>query len=221
MATGDQSDILARLQSAIPRGWFGDSPSVLTALLSGIAAIFANVYSVFAYAKLQMRIATATDGWLDLIANDFFGTSLTRKQNESDAQFRARIVVNLFRERATRHAVRKVLLDLTGREPIIFQPRRPKDTGGYSVGGVGYGVAGGYGSLLLPYQMFVTAYRPSGSGIPNIAGYGVSTGGYRQPSQAEYATYSSMQIAVSDSDIYAAIESVKPAGTIIWTRISN
>jgi hypothetical protein len=220
MATGDQQDMLGRLQALIPRGWFGDAQPVLTALLKGFAAIFANVYTVLAYARLQLRIATATDGWLDVVSADFFGTTLPRKTGESDTAFRNRITINLFRERATRKAVVQVLTTLTGRAPLIVEPRRPADTGGYGIA-CGYGVAGAYGSLLLSYQAFVTAYRPIGTGIPFVAGYGSSPSGYSIGSRGEYASLGMVQQAVSDADIYAAIASVIPAGTIAWTRITS
>jgi hypothetical protein len=83
------------------------------------------------YAKAQLRIATASDGFLDVISADFFGTTLPRKTNESDAAFRNRIIINLFRERATRKAVTQVLTTLTGRAPLIVEPSRPADTGAY------------------------------------------------------------------------------------------
>jgi hypothetical protein len=156
-----------------------------------------------------------------MIAADFFGAALLRQSNQSDASFRNRIIINLFRERATRNGLVKVLTDLTGRAPAIFEPQRPLDTGSYGGPLIGYGVAGGYGSMLLPFQAFVTAYRPTGTGIPNVAGYGISTGGYSQGSQAELASMSMIQGAVTDADIYAAIDSVKPVGTTLWTRISN
>ena len=218
--TGDQNDMLERLKALLPRGWFGDSPTILTALLSGFAAIFANVYSVLAYAKQQLRIATATDGFLDVISADFFGTTLPRKSGESDSAFRNRITVNLFRERATRNAIVTVLKALTGRSPLIVEPRRPSDTGGYGIA-CGYGVAGAYGSLVHTYQAFITAYRPIGTGIPYVAGYGASPGGYATPSRAEYANIGSMTTGVTDAAIYAAIASVLPAATIAWVSIAN
>jgi hypothetical protein len=220
MATGDQQDMLGRMQALMPRGWFGDSPTILTALLGGFAAIFANVYSVLMYANAQLRIATASDGFLDVISADFFGTTLPRKTNESDAAFRNRIIINLFRERATRKAVTQVLTTLTGRAPLIIEPSRPADTGGYGVA-CGYGLAGAYGSLVHPYQAFVTAYRPLGTGIPYVAGYGSSPSGYSSASRGEYASLSMVQASVSDSDIYAAIANVIPAGAIAWVRISS
>jgi hypothetical protein len=151
MATGDSNDMLGRLKALMPRGWFGDSPAILTALLSGFAAIFESLYSVLAYARLQLRIATASDGWLDLISADFFGAGLPRKTNESDTAFRNRIIVNLFRERATRKAIIQVLTMLTGRAPLIIEPASPADTGGYGIPTSGYGVAGAYGSLVHQY----------------------------------------------------------------------
>jgi hypothetical protein len=221
MATGDLNDFRARIKSTLPR-WFADASPILDALLSGLAAAWAFVYSLYLYAQLQTRIKTATDGWLDLIAGDFFGTRIRRKENQSDASFRAIIIANLFRERATRAALIQVLTDLTGRAPIVVEPQRPSDTGAYGVPTSGYGVAGYYGSQLLPSQAFLIAFRPASSGIPNIAGYGNAPAAYGVPSQGGmYASMSLIQGQVTDADIYAAIDSVKPVGTVIWTTIRS
>lgn len=220
MSTGDQQDQFQRIKSLITK-WFSDDTPVLDALLRGFAYAKSFVYGLIVYAALQTRIKTATDGWLDMIAADFFGSSLLRKSGQSDASFKNRIIINLFRERATRNGLVRVLTDLTGRAPVVFEPQRPLDTGSYGGPLIGYGVAGGYGSMMLPFQAFVTAYRPTSTGIPNVAGYGVSTGGYSRASQAEIASMNMIQGAVTDDDIYAAIDSVKPVGTTIWTRIAN
>ena len=222
MATGDQQDVYNRLRGFLPP-WFGDEDDspIITGILNGLAYAAAYVYSLISYTRLQTRIKTATDGWLDMIAADFFGDALLRAANQSDESFRARILINIFRERATRAGLIRVLQDLTGRTPIVVEPTRPMDTGSYGGPLIGYGVAGAYGSLLLPFQAFVTAFRPTGSGIPLIAGYGISTGGYSQPSRASYASMSMIQGSVTDADIYAAIDSVKPVATIVWARISS
>jgi hypothetical protein len=217
--TGDTQDTFGRIKALLPR-WFSDSTPVLDSLLRGYAYCASLVFALITYAALQTRIKTATDGWLDMIAADFFGSSLMRKSNQSDTSFRGRIVVNLFRERATRNAVIKVLTDLTGRAPIVIEPMRPLDTGGYGFG-CGYGMAGSYGSMLLPYQAFVTAFRPVSTGIPLVAGYGASSGGYGTPSSAEYASSNMAIDAISDADIYAAVDSVKPVGTMLWTQVSS
>lgn len=221
MATGDLNDFRSRIKATLPR-WFADSNPILDALLSGLAAAWAFVYTLYLYAQLQTRIKTATDGWLDLIAGDFFGTRIARKANQTDASFRAVIIANLFRERGTRAAVIQVLIDLTGRKPIVIEPQQPGDCGAYGGPTSGYGVAGYYGSQLLPSQAFVIAYRPAGSGIPNIAGYGNSPAGYGVPSQGGmYASMSLIQGQVTDADIYAAIDSVKPVATALWTTIKS
>lgn len=229
MATGDQNDVFLRLKSTLPR-WFGDSTPILDALLQGLAWAGAFVHSLYVYAKLQTRIKTATDGWLDMISADFFGTTLPRQANQSDASFRARIIINLFRERATRGGILKVLEDLTGRTPAVFEPMRPADTGGYGESqSLAYGLAGGYGSMLLPFQAFVTAFRPTGSGIPLVGGYGLADygatsggpGGYGVASEIEYASLEMIQGAVTDADLYNAVDSVKPAGVTLWVRINS
>jgi hypothetical protein len=216
--------VFSRLKAALPQRWFGstsDSMPVVDSVLAAATTALSFIYSLYAYAKLQTRIKTATDGYLDLIAADFFGTSIQRKANQTDASFRATIIANMFRERATRNAIVKVLQDLTGRTPKIIEPKRPADTGAYGGPLIGYGLAGAYGSLQMPYQAFVIAYRPLGTGIPSVAGYGVSTGAYSTASQAEWASLSMIQGAVTDADIYAAIDSVRPAATIVWTNISS
>jgi hypothetical protein len=220
-STGTQTDIVNRLQALMPHGWFPNGLSdIRDALLTGIANMLAFVYSLLAYVRLQTRVATATDGFLDMIAADFFGNGLLRQRNQLDASYRARIQAALFLERGTRNAVIRVLTQLTGRAPIVFEPQRPADTGSYGGPALGYGVAGGYGSLAYPYQAFVTAFRPKGFGIPSVAGYGIPTGAYNTPSQAEYAS-AAMTSGVLDADIYAAIDSVKVAGTLLWARIAS
>lgn len=223
---GDAGDILGRLKAKLPSRWFGsvaDSKALLDGVLGGIAALLAFVYTLYSYARLQTRILTATDGWLDIIAADYFGpTGLPRKTGQSDASYRLVILANLFREKATRGAVVSILTRLTGRAPTIIEPTRPSDTGAYGAPNIGYGLAGAYGSLSIPYQAFVIAYRPvSTVGIANVAGYGISTGGYGLASRAEYASMDMVTGGVTDSDIFAAIDAVKPAGTLVWTRISN
>lgn len=223
MTTGDQADFVSRIKRLLPR-WFGqgtaDTP-ILDGLLQGYAWSLASFYALYLYAKLQTRILTASDGWLDMISADFFGSSLLRTANQTDDSFRSRIIANMFRERATRKSIVLVLEQLTGRTPIIFEFLRPADTGGYSVGGVGYGVSGGYGSFAMPYQAFVNAFRPMNSGIPNVNGYGQPAGGYGVPSQASYVDLSQIIGNVTDADIYAAIDSVRPAGVTLWVMISS
>jgi hypothetical protein len=223
--TGDQDDMLARLKSVLPSSWFADQSPVLDALLAGLASAWQRLYTLLDEVKAQTRIVTASGVWLDIIADDFFGQRLRRRISQADDALRRRIQQELLRERGTRGAVVSVLQDLTGRMPFVFEPARTTDTGGYGSragggGGLGYGMAGGWGSLSLPMQCFVTAFRPHGAGIAAVAGWGMSAGGYGMGA-VEYASLAMVQGQVTDADIYGAVESVLPVTAIAWTQISN
>ncbi len=218
MATGDQNDMAARIKAVLPP-WFSSPSPILDALLAGIGAIWAFVYSLLSYVTLQTRIATATDIFLDLIALDFFGASLPRIAGESDTAYRARIDQEILSPRATRAALSEALVELTGRAPVIFEPMRPADTGSYNDGGAGYAVGGGWGDLSLPFQCFVTAYLPVQNGIANVAGW--NGGGGYGTGPIEYADLATMSFGVTDAEIDATIAAIMPAASIAWTRISN
>jgi hypothetical protein len=228
--TGDQADFLGRLRAVLPRRWFPDTTPVLDALLNGWASAWAGLYLLLQFMRAQARIATASGVWLDFIATDYFGRTIYRFVAETDTQFSARIRRELLRPRATRAALISALTDLTGRVPLVFEPRRATDTGGYgSLGmtmgtGLGYGVAGGYGSLLLPFQVFVRAYRLSGGGVANVGGYYAGTGwagGGYGVGALEYVSADMIAGQVTDAAIYDATARTMPAATIAWTNISS
>ncbi|MGH6821950.1 MAG: hypothetical protein ACREC4_00410 [Methylocella sp.] len=169
---GDQDDILRRLKNVLPP-WFGDEIPLIDALLSAPANVLAQVYQQILYARLQTRIATATETWLDAIARDFFGFGLQRRAAEQDAPYRQRIKLEIFRQRITRSALSRAIHDLTGIPPKIFEPARIADTG--ALGSLtpptfAFNKAGAWGSLNYPDQFFITCFRPPGVGIPNSAG---------------------------------------------------
>lgn len=212
--TGDAQDMAARLRAVLPSGWFSDTAPILNAVLLGLGTAWSAIYDLVAFVRLQTRIATSVGNFLDAAAADFFGFSLVRRNQETDVHFLVRIRQEMLRQRATRAALSEALTDLTGRTPVIFEPARTADTGGYAVGGVGYGVAGGWGNLQLPYQVFVTAFRPAGAGIAAFAGYG--TGGYLY-----YGSQAMIAAPVPDAAIYAEIAALVPAATIAWSRIAD
>ena len=221
---GDAADMLARLLTLLPLHWFPDTAPILSALLAGLADGWAWLYTMLSYSKLQTRIASATDTFLDLISEDFFAGALPRRFGETDASFRTRIQQQMLQPRATRSALIYAVSSLTGRTPTVFEPARPDDTGGWSKG-LGYGTAGGWGSLMLPFQVFVTAYRPLGTGVPNVAGWGQLPAGPAAGGWAtgaiEYASVSMVQSQVTDADIDNAIAKTVPVAVTAWTRISN
>jgi hypothetical protein len=221
MALGDANDCANRIRALLPVRWFADSNPIRDAVIAGAAYALSLVYALLQYTQLQTRIGTATDGFLDLISFDFFGSSLPRRSGEMDAPFRQRILANLLRERATRKGITDALVTLTGRAPIIFEPWRIADTGAYNTPQTGYNTSGKYGSLVLNNQIFVTAFRPSGSGLPRIAGYNAARGAYTAASYAKYSSLSEVVGFVTDADIFAAVDAAKAAGIIAWTQLSN
>ncbi len=226
MATGDQADIVSRLRAVLPARWFPDtapgvasSTPILDAVLAGIGCVWAQVYALLGYARLQARIATATDVFLDMIGVDFFGTTMTRQANESDAHYWARLQAAMLQPQGTRPALVQALVTLTGRTPVVFEPARAPDTGAWGMA-CGWGQAGGWGSLAMPFQCLVTAFRPLGGGVSVVAGWGVPAGGWGAGA-IEYASASMESETVSDAEIAATIAGVMPVATIAWMRISN
>ena len=222
---GDETDMQTRLLAALPNGWFADEAPLLASLLGGLASVWAWLYSLLTYARQQTRIATATDGWLDLIARDYGGPSWARQNGETDVAFRSRITRNLQRLRATRAALTAGLLALTGRVPSVFEPAYPPDTGGLASIGLGWNTVGGWGSLMLPYQCFVIAYRPAGGGIANTGGWGGGAGnlalGGWNTGALQYGDTSLIKGEVTDAQILSTIADSMPAAAIAWTALSN
>ena len=211
---GDIPDIASRIRATLPARWFPDTSPVLDVLLSGLATAWSAMSALLSHVQTQTRLATATGTTLDTFGQDFFGTRLLRRASEPDGIYRERIAAALQREHATRSALQSALQSLTGRNPRVFEPAYPADTGAYAGPALYYGVAGAWGNLSLPFQVFVTAHRPPPPGISTIAGYG--TGG-----PLARASLADTGAAVTDADIYAAITSVMPTAAIAWTRITN
>jgi hypothetical protein len=218
--TGDLTDMRGRLKSVLPARWFGDTTPILDALLCGLAAAWSGLYGLLAFAAAQTRIATAGAPFLDIASADYFGAALPRRAGESDGAFSLRLRANLTAPRATRAALIAALTSLTGRPPAIFEPLNAGDTGGYGAGTLGYGVAGGYGCRNLPFQFFVTGFRPDATPASNAGGYVVGPGGYNTAPMV-YADLADIPGAVTDADIYAAAAAVLPTACTAWMTLSN
>ena len=212
--TGDVQDFVRRMRAVMPKGWFSDTAAVLDGVLGAVGAAWQSIYALILTVIELARISTATGLFLDLISTDFFASDLPRVVGESDVSFRLRIQQELLRTRATRAALDLALYQMTGLHPSIVEPARPQDTGAYNVGGAGYGVAGAWGDLLLSNTCFVTAYRPVGRGIANLAGYG--TGG-----PVVYGDLDMVATEVTDASIFACAARVLPLGCTAWLRIAG
>ncbi|MDR3520439.1 MAG: hypothetical protein P4L54_02370 [Acidocella sp.] len=218
--TGDINDMLARLKSVLPVRWFADTTPILDAVLTGFAWGWSGLYALLNFVKLQTRLASATGIFLDIAAIDYFGLALPRHAGEGDGAFSTRLRANLVAPRATRAGLVLALENETGRTPVIFEPLNAADTGGYNSYTLGYGTVGGYGSANLPFQFFVSAFRPNASPISNAGGYNGGPGGYGILPMF-YANISDIPGVVTDADIYAAAAAVLPVATTAWINISN
>ncbi|MBV9984494.1 hypothetical protein [Bradyrhizobium sp.] len=144
---------------------------VLDAILTGIATTLSNIYALAIYLRAQTRIGSATDGFLDLIAFEFFGTFLKRYPDDTDVSFRTRILQFLLMPRLTRAGISAMLTALTGRTPGILAQWNPQDCGGWDFGIMGWDRAGCWGAIQ-PNQLTIVAYRPTGVfGIAPQAGW--------------------------------------------------
>lgn len=221
MATGDTNDILTRLRSNVPP-WFpsqGTAP-VVDAILTGIAATFANIYSLLIYARAQARIPTATGAWLDMIAWDFFGGRFLRFVGESDADFSARIMVELIRPRLTRSAIQAALEALTGFPVRIIEAWYPTDTGVIDRLFLDVDVAGApnrIGDAGLHCQFFIECVLPLNQPLGANAMPAIDVNLYIDtPPTGFIMDFSALQ--TGQSNIYSFINALRAAGITAWVR---
>jgi len=226
MSTGDQDDMLARQRAVIPSSWFPSSAPVLDGVLTGFSLAAAHVYGLITFSRAQTRLSTATDGFLDILAYDFFGLRYQRALSEDDDTWRVRIRGEILRPRNTRDAIIQAIETLTSKRPRFFEPFRPLDTGGYAPAtatkgyGMAWNVAGRWGSRNFPGQAFITAYRPSGQGVPLVSGYNEAAGGYGQ-GRLTYVGTRQITGPISDAQIYQAAADTKSGGTLMWMDIES
>lgn len=222
--TGDVEDIVRRLRSVIPKGWFGEQSPNLSAILRSFATPWVWLFSLLAFVQAQSRVSSASDMWLDLIAQDYLGANCRRKPHESDTLYRVRLRNLLLPHAATRSALAGGVERLTGAAPAIFEPSNCGDTGSYgslaaTSPGLAYGVQGGWGSLTLPNQFFINVGPPAINDASAFAGYGTGAGGYGTGHSA-YLDLSLVPGRITDQDIQTTICRFLPIGAVAWLRIT-
>ena len=218
--TGDQEDILARLRRLLPP-WFGllGAFPVVMALLTAVASPFVRIYDLWAFAKLQTRIATSTGGWLELSAADYVD-HFPRFPGEGDAGYSRRIRLEVLRPRNTRHAIDRAVFDLTGNHPAIYEAWRPGDCGGYGIpSSLAYGLAGRYGSRGAPFEVIISMPPLQNYGIPNRPGYGVTLIGYADPAWGYADDNDLVGSGPRFSDVLAALNRVRMASITYYVRL--
>lgn len=203
MATGDQTDFVARLRQLLPDGWFPASPAgdeaekapVLVGVLSGCANMLAWLWLQLADLNDQTRLQTTSGTDLEMKSDDYFGLNgFPRLSSETDAAYRARIIAELVAEKNTRAAIIAAVEAVTGTTPAVIEQTNATDCKGFGSsatpsagGGYGYGSGLHYGHLSGG-QFFITVPRGS---------------------------------VTDDSIILNAINSTKAAGVVAWVRITD
>lgn len=219
MAVGDHDDILNRLLSQTPESWFGADHPVLNVVLEGYVNTAKFHYNdQYLYSKLQTRIKTATDIYLDGISKDFLGDLLPRRDGEKDDLYRKRILATILQMKATRPAMENALFLLTGYKPVIFEPRR--DGTFYNVNC--YCNHSLYGSSSMPYQCFIDVYVGAFQGMSGYGAYNIPIMSYSTVAPVQQNWYGSDSLEkteITDADIYQIINLTKCEGTICYTRI--
>lgn len=221
MTTGDAQDMQARIRRLLPSRWFADSSPVLDAVLSGGASMLSFLYAGVAYVSRQTRLLTATESGLDAFAFDYLGSRIARRAGESDDLFRIRVKREILRHKVTRQSLSDNLFELTGHRPRIFEPALTTDTSGWNRAPLAFNNGTGrWGSRRLPYQAFVTAYRPPADGPPGVSGFNDSPGGWGA-GRFELQSRASIQGGVTDEVIREAVVSTIACGTVVWLNIKS
>ncbi|MDR3538816.1 MAG: hypothetical protein P4L71_20135 [Acetobacteraceae bacterium] len=195
--TGSQADFVNRMLSVLPGTWFPDSSPVLVGVLSGIANIWASLYALLQWVIAQARISTATGVTLDMVAVDFFGSTLTRG-GMTDTAFRSAILAGILRQGGIRAGMIAQLTSLTGTAPVIIESERPADTGVLGGSNVGIGYAGGG-----------TGYSTS------QATAGVGYWGTRDPEQVFIRVTPG---SATSAEVFSTIKTMQAAGSVVWVN---
>lgn len=233
-STGSSADIVERVKVLLPKRWFAWAAPYRDAIIGGLADVATTLYALIAYARLQVRVATATGIWLDIIAYDFLGRYLYRA-GLADDDFQALIQATVLQERVTRPGMVSAITKLVGIPPQLIEPWSPNDCGGYGMQNVGYGRAGAWGSIALPNQVFIKISRNAlaPSGVPWVDGYGGWAAGYATPATSpstltsttfgasQYIGSGIAELGITDDVIERIIGATRPTATIAWIKFAD
>jgi len=214
MATGDVQNFIDRLKIVLPP-WFGESIPLLNAFLTGFATMDAFIYSIMTYIELQMRLQTATDDNLDIIACDYFGNLLFRAPTMTDAAFMNYIQATLLEEMATRKGMIHAITVLTEIPPIIWEPWDAGGNAAYNIPVWGYNTGGSYGSNI-PYNFWINVFV-IGNIMNNYGVFDFPTWGYNQSGpiiNGAYGNSSLYNYTLTYDEILALINRIKVGGTV-------
>lgn len=202
-----------RIFGRLPAGWFPSDGPVISSIVGQVAEGASLNNDQLFYAQNQTRVSTASDMFLELIAQDYFGAfNFPRRSGETDDSYRSRILGNLLIARGTRGAMIEVLTNLTGNVPDIFEPIR--DACAWDQFGWDYPKTK-LGDYNDPYTCWITIQPPPGPGIP--LAYGYDSGSYDV--NFAYGDINLLASVVADNEIYRAVIATAPAGVRVLVYI--
>lgn len=219
---GTVADFVARLRNRFPVGWAGSATKapIFAALILGMATAHANFYALAQFAGQMIYVQSASGGWLDTWAYDFFGPYLLRNFGESGTSFLSRIKSLLFASTCTRDAVTGIVTKLTGVDPTLVEPWRGPDTFALGVDTFALGVAGEgrLGSTDMPFQAFL--FIPSVAS--NVGGMALDVNGMALDvsSSGNYLNDNASGLT-SQKDVMNAVNLVRPIGVTVWADFTN
>ena len=160
----NQTTLAQRLTSLLPQSWFSSAAlttnagvnnnGIVGSIMQGVGAVLALIYNQLQYAKLQSRLATASDVQVDLASIDFFAYGWPRYYGETDRAFATRIIQRLLWPQPTLIGIADAVNSwLYG---LQFLPKMPP------LGADTYGATDTSGSLDAPYANRV---QPPGIGL--------------------------------------------------------
>lgn len=214
---GDFNYFFNRIYGRLPTGWFPDDPTqapVISSIVAMIAYSASYIFARISYAENQARISTASGLFLDVIANEMLGPyNFPRRSNETDGNYRTRILTEILRTRGTRAAMVSALHDLTGYNPSIFQP--VKDAQGWDNDFFDSPTML-YGSYDQPYTAYIDVKLPPGTGITFDKSFDT---GFWDDGLLAYGDNSQLQSVVGEQEVFNTIAATAPAGTTILVSI--
>lgn len=210
MSTGDRDDIEKRIKEYFPP-WFNSEIPLVNLAIKAAAQVYSFIYSFYTFAKKQIRIRTSTGEFIDLAAEDFLGDNFKRRKDESDDDYKNRLLANIFPYPPTRAGMIRALENLTGRTPIIYESELD---GGYYNVNLFYNIST-YG-FDQPYVAYIIAYRPKTKFTGGV--YALNRNTFLNRTAFAYQE-ADFNISVTDQDIYDLINRVKCYGTRIYCCI--
>jgi hypothetical protein len=202
-------DTIQKLLAVLPSSWFSDDAKAeggtLYALLSALAEGLNYVDAGADYVQDQTRISTATGTNLDNIGNDFFSDRITRKAGENDDAWRARILREIFRDKATRAAIIQAVEDLGCTVVEYFEPFKDGFFTDYSH------MDATRISDLDPYKAVIYVKR---SLAPDVFPFLFTDGGH---TDYNYVPGESSNIwTISDDEVLRVVNETRAAGITIF-----